>query len=238
MCGAQIASDMTWAEIYALQRGFLDAVEDEQAPEAAQGYNIRPTQMLQIATIHDQKLLLSSARWWFVPNWFKGAVTDWKQTTFNARIETAWEKPTFREAWKHGRCIIPTRGYYEWTGERGSKQPWMIAPQTNAPVFFFAGLCAQRPEGLYTCTVLTRPTLEQTAHIHSRSPVMLSDDEITPWLTGEMPDDQAVESLGTAWDGRLQFHTVRPFKQGDNGPDLIEPYEPPNDEPPQLELGL
>ena len=36
---------------------------------------------------------------------------DNKRTLFNARMETAGEKPTFKEAWQSHRCIIPASYY-------------------------------------------------------------------------------------------------------------------------------
>ena len=35
-------------------------------------------------------------------------------TVFNARVETANSKPTFKDAWKSHRCIIPASYYFEW----------------------------------------------------------------------------------------------------------------------------
>lgn len=58
------------------------------------------------------------ARWWLIPSWHKGEEKDWKATTFNARIEDAKSKPTFRGVWKYGRYLIRAGGYYDWTGER------------------------------------------------------------------------------------------------------------------------
>lgn len=36
------------------------------------------------------------------------------------RAETVATKPSFREAFKHNRCIIPLDGYYEWKAEKPS----------------------------------------------------------------------------------------------------------------------
>ncbi len=225
MCGRFVAAEgLTWAQIYAIQRGFLDAggaLKVDDAPAAAQGFNIKPTQQVAIAFAQGDDLVASSARWWFVPHWHKGDVADWKATTFNAKIETAAEKPTFRDAWKTGRCLIPARGYYEWTGKKGGKQPWFIAPLSNEPAFFFAGLASTLANGLRTCTLLTRPAAPEIAHIHSRMPVMLRDDQVGPWLRHEAGDDAARDSLGTGWNFRA--HTVRRFGLHDDGPELIEP---------------
>lgn len=214
---------MTWAQLHAIQRGFLDAgarIRDDDAPDPVQGYNVKPTQQVAIALADGADLVASSARWWFVPRWHRGDVADWKATTFNAKLETAAEKPTFREAWKTGRCLIPARGYYEWTGPKGDKQPWFIAPLTNEPAFFFAGLASRLANGLRTCTLLTRPAAGEIAHIHARMPVMLRDDQVAPWLRHGASDAEIRDAFGTGW--KFRAHTVRRFGMKDDGPELIE----------------
>ncbi|MEL7275917.1 MAG: SOS response-associated peptidase [Pseudomonadota bacterium] len=226
MCGAHVTGQMSWAEIFAILQGFLDAAGriDPEAQDPDQGFNIRPTQTVRIATLINDALELTSARWWFVPRHFKGPLSDWKATTFNARIETVREKPTFAGAWTTGRCILPALGYYEWTGSKADKQPWFIAPEMNEPLMWFAGLHSVRPDGLRTCTILTRPALPQIAHLHSRSPVMLSGGDARTWLAGGDVDDA---TFGTGFEGRMRSHKVRPLRPGDDGEDLIEPFDPP-----------
>ena len=131
-----------------IMRDFLDApkVEEGEAPQAVTGWNIKPTQQVRVGYLHEDGAVATTARWWFVPHWHKGEAGDWKATTFNAKVETAREKPTFRIAWTSGRCIIPAIGYYEWTGSKGKKQPWFIRPETNTDLFFFAGLMSRLPK--------------------------------------------------------------------------------------------
>ncbi len=228
MCGRIGRPELSWAELYGVLRDFLDGMEiirDPDAPDLRMSWNVKPTQQIDIAMLTDGGVTATTARWWFVPHWFRGDLKDWKQTTFNARIETAHEKPTFRTAWKTGRCIIPANGYFEWTGDKGAKQPWFLRPQSNDPCVFFAGLASRTGTGLQSCTILTRAALTQTAHIHSRSPVMLSRAEMRAWLTGEMGTKEAQDSLGTNWDNRMSFHKVRRFGRDDDDESLIEPLE-------------
>ena len=229
MCGRFTADNLTQAQMLEIMRGFLDGpvVPDSDTVEARTGWNIKPTQPVHIAYEEGGSFTATSARWWFVPHWFKGNVKDWKQTTFNARIETAADKPTFRTAWKSSRCAIPAVGYYEWSGPKNDRRPNYITLETNAPLIFFAGLCSKLADGTRTCTILTREPAEQIAHIHNRMPVILTTDELSSWISGEMTTTVAQNALGTGWDGRFKFHEVDKFGRDDDGPDLIEPIDRP-----------
>lgn len=228
MCGRIVAAEgMTWADLNAILRGFLDTAtksrRDEDAPPAVRGYNVKPTQQVEIAYLDGDTMVSSTARWWFVPHWFRGDMKQWKATTFNARIEEAAEKPTFRVAWKSGRCLIPANGYYEWTGPKNNRLPSFIAPLTNEPAFFFAGLTSRMHDGRQTCAIATREADPGIAHIHSRMPVILRGNEIENWLRGAAPDDVVREHYGTGWNFRA--YRVRKFGRDDDGPDLISPLE-------------
>jgi len=176
-------------------------------------WNVKPTQ--DVLILAKQPLEGFLARWWLIPSWFDGAeAKDWKATTFNARIEDARTKPTYRAVWRHGRCLIPAGGYYEWTGDRGNKQPHVILAAGNDPTLWVAGL-ASRWRGLLTCTILTRAANEDVSDLHTRMPVILNADERDAWLGGS----DEVE-LGAA--ARLRHHPVRRFGIEDDGAELVE----------------
>lgn len=215
MCGRFILGDASWAEYH-------DALTVIRGASGHVSFNIKPTQTVSLARFVDGKLTAGQARWWFVPDWFKGSPGEWKATTFNARIETAASKPVFRRAWKQGRCILPASGYYEWAGEKQARRPWFIGLTQNKPVFFFAGLCATRADGGLTCAILTRDADPELRHLHPRMPVMLTGAELLPWLTGDIGDN-ALANLGTGWSGCYRATPVRPFGRDDDGPELIEP---------------
>jgi len=227
MCGRLVGGNLTQAQMLAILENFLygTPLPDTNAPKAQDGWNIKPTQQIHIVCQEDGDYVATSARWWFVPHWFKGDVKDWKQTTFNARIETAAEKPSFRTAWKASRCAIPAIGYYEWSGPKKDRQPNYITLESNTPLMFFAGLHSKLGDGTRTCTILTREPVQQISQIHNRMPVILTHDELAPWVSGEITTDVVQNDLGTGWDGRLKFHKVRKIGRDDDGPELIEPID-------------
>ena len=223
MCG-RFTAQHSWAELVGILRGFLQGPfrVDEDAQEPSSSFNVKPTQRVTMLAGGDEPIL-TAARWWFVPHWYKGTVSEWKQTTFNARIETAAELPTFRAAWSRERCAIPASGYFEWTGDKKNRLPWFITLETNSPAIFFAGLNSKLRDGTRTCTILTRSALPQIAHLHDRVPVILTPDQIGPWIDGEIGTNEARDTLGTGWDGRFKFHRVEPLKRDSDGPEVIEP---------------
>lgn len=178
-------------------------------------FNVKPTNGVLLLDGPERTPL--TARWWLVPSWHKGDLKDWKASTFNARIEEAQTKPSFRAAWKDGRCLIPAGGYYEWTGERGSKTPHFICSAGNAPTLWFAGLRSPWRE-LQTCTIVTRAASSAVAAVHDRMPAILSIDEQEAWLAGS--DDLSI-GAGAA----LRHYPIAPFGADDDGPELIEPAE-------------
>ncbi|MEP3346251.1 MAG: SOS response-associated peptidase [Litoreibacter sp.] len=229
MCGRLIGGDRTQAEMAELVNGFLYPTKaisiDASAPDPATGYNIAPTQQVSLLYPEaDGQLIASSARWWFVPPWHKGDVKDWKATTFNAKIETAFEKPTFRQSWNSGRCLILASGYYEWSGPKTDKQPHRIYVEQNQPIMLFAGLQSKRRDGMRSCTILTRAALPEIQELHPRMPVVLNSDEAERWLSGADSNDTIQAEYGTQWQGRFRHHRVAKFGARDDGPELIEEF--------------
>lgn len=169
-------------------------------------YNIAPGDGLLVVT-NDEPDTLDVYEWGFLPEWADDP--DDVPTPINARSETASEKPMFRAAFEHRRCLVVADGFYEWQGRRGSKQPYRICRADREP-FAFAGLWSHwRPpddvatdggrttsaesedgEARWTTTILTTGANEVVEPIHDRMPVILEPDEETAWLTGT-PEDAA-----------------------------------------------
>src|SRR5688572_4911137 len=109
----------------------------EEVPPLAERYNVAPAQ--EVLAVREASGLRGAGflRWGLVPYWAKDPSLGAK--LINARSETAAEKPSFREAFRRRRCLIPADGFYEWKREGGRKQPYFFQLAAGAP-FAFAGL--------------------------------------------------------------------------------------------------
>ena len=149
-------------------------------------YNISPSQDIPVIVRKDGNLRLETRQWGFIPYWAKKP-----KPIINARSETASEKPTFRQAFKKRRCLIPASGFFEWAKEDGKNQPYFIFLQDKSPMAF-AGLCEEwsDPYGkiVKTCAILTVEANSYLQFIHHRMPVILKPANVMNWLDLEGND--------------------------------------------------
>jgi putative SOS response-associated peptidase YedK len=110
----------------------------------------------------------------------------------NAKAETVASLPTFREAYRKRRCILPVDGFYEWKAIKGrGKQPYAIAMKDGSP-FGIAGIWENwkdpsTGEWVRTFAIITTDANSLVAEIHDRMPAILSPADYIRWLSDE-PD--------------------------------------------------
>jgi putative SOS response-associated peptidase YedK len=222
MCG-RATYKLTWEEIVALYRLTLGPAPHNFQPR----FNVCPTTTIDAIVAEDGKRELIRARWGLVPGWWKKPLKELKLATFNARAETVDEKPMFRSAFKRKRCLIPVSGYYEWQDTPGGKQPWYFTARDGSPALSIAGLWDEwtNPETgkpLKSCTMIITEPNEFVAEVHDRMPVLLTEQQFDPWLTGEA----GVEYLKPAPNTFLQkwpvSKRVNSSRADDNDATLIE----------------
>lgn len=183
----------------------------EAVPDLAPRFNIAPTQaapVVRLSTAHEAPVL-EFLRWGLVPAWAKDASGAGR--LINARAETAADKPSFRSALRHRRCLVPADGFYEWRTEGGAKQPYRIARPDGAP-FAFAGLWERWTKGaepLETFTILTTDANAALRPLHDRMPVILDPADYALWLDPTATDPALVQPLLVpAPDDLLTFDAV------------------------------
>ena len=123
----------------------------------------------------------------------------------NARVETANEKNSFKEAWKSHRCIVPASWYYEWEhylrpdGKTKTGDKYAIQP-TGQEITYLAGLYQiQEYRGLKypVFTVLTREPSEMIRKIHDRMPLLLPASVINDWINPEAKPEELIRCAQT-----------------------------------------
>ena len=229
MCG-RFTQRMSWRELH--EQMDLVGTPLNLRPR----YNAAPSQDVAAVRGSDNGRTLSMLRWGLIPSWAKDPAIGHK--LINARSETAAEKPSFRAAFRHRRCLIPADGFYEWRRESKTRRPWLFALKDGAP-FAFAGLwetwtvpagaaltgsLAERSPGdaVETCTILTTAANETVAPVHGRMPVILPPDAWDAWLAGEdVPLAPYPAGEMTAWP--VSTHVNRP---ANDDPRCIEPISP------------
>jgi putative SOS response-associated peptidase YedK len=159
------------------------------------GLILRPAEPLDPLS---QPLQTRVASWNLIPPFHRGSPKDWKAQCNNSRSEEMSFKPTFRDAVKKRRCIIPATAFYEWTGPKGSKTRHRITRRDGEPMFL-AGLWspANDPDRgrIDTFSMVMQPGAppDDIAPFHDRQPVPLDHDSARRWLdlSTDMTKDSA-----------------------------------------------
>ncbi len=114
---------------------------------------------------------------------------DHDSTIFNARVETTGSKPTFKDAWKSHRCIVPASYYFEWehfksdNGKEKTGAKYAIQPK-GATMTWLCGLY-RIENGFPVFVILTREPSESVRFIHDRMPMILPQANINDWISPE-----------------------------------------------------
>ncbi|WP_429425558.1 SOS response-associated peptidase [Nocardia sp. GAS34] len=229
----------------------LDETDDPPGPGAGApgpNYNVAPTnRVLTVVERHDRdhpeddpRLRIRRMRWGLVPVWTKAAepgVPVKGKPLFNARAERAAEAPSFRDAVKKRRCLVPMDGWYEWVVEgeenakgKAVKRPYYMS-NADGSRLYMAGLWSiwrdparREMDPLLSCTILTTDAIGDLTRIHDRMPLIMPREHWAAWLD---PDHAAPhELLETPGPERVSGIAVREVPTlvnsvRNNGPELL-----------------
>lgn len=218
MCGRFLHT----APIEAVRALFDVAVEGPPAPPR---YNIAPGQPIGVIAQDGSGARTHCVmRWGFCPAWAKPDSPMAKAPLINARGETAFEKPSFRDAWRKRRCLIPATGFYEWQGPTSRRQPILLTPH-HGGLIAFAGLWETQkgPDGaaIDGAAIVTMPAGPDIAPLHDREPVLIAPEAFSAWLF--MPES-AFSLMQPAPAGFWRQRAVAPIinQSRRDGPELAQ----------------
>lgn len=161
--------------------------------------DIAPTDEAPVLVASGSKVVAEFQRWG-IPGWRGGLM-------INARAETLCEKPMFRRSIAAQRCVVPATGYYEWDKE---KHKYFF--QIPGKPLYLAGIF-DNVEGVNCFVVLTTKPNTTVHDIHDRMPLLLSSEQIRPWLTSAQDALQLLTIVPpalvkTCEDGQLTFSDI------------------------------
>ena len=171
-------------------------------------YNIAPTQSVPVVRVDpeagDRRAAL--LRWGMATPRFGGA-----RPLINARSETIEQKPSFRDAFRQRRCLVPATGFFEWQKLGTARQPFHICGRGGG-LLGFAGLWDRGPaeEGDQpeAFVILTTAPNRAMSGIHDRMPVIIDTSGWDLWLDPRQPADRLRPLLGPAPDDMLAARPV------------------------------
>ncbi len=182
--------------------------------------------------------------WGLVPHWVKDKkqLKELWNKTLNARGETIFEKPSFRESAKHNRCLIYINGFYEHHHLDGKTFPFYIHQKNDKPLAL-AGLWSEwsdqeTGETLNTFSIVTTKGNKMLAKIHNnpklegpRMPLILPQELEDKWLDPieDELDVKSIQELIKEYpDEELDAYTVRRLRGKEyigNVEKVCEPFE-------------
>jgi putative SOS response-associated peptidase YedK len=184
------------------------------------------------------------AVWGLIPHWVKDEQQKlqlWNKT-INARGETIFEKPSFRQAAMEKRCLIYLDGFYEHHHFKGKTYPFFVFRSDEKPMLV-AGLWSvwgNKTSGKQesTFTIVTTKANGLMTKIHNnpklpeaRMPVLLEEEDAEDWLQADVEKSElpSLKKLIKPFqDGRLQAYPVRPLRGKSalgNVPEAAEKFE-------------
>ena len=204
-------------------------------------YNVGPQQLVPVLRRIEGRRRLDLLRWGLVPSWAERP--DIGARLFNARSETAPDKPAFRSAFRHRRCVVAVDGFYEWKRlPDGTRQPYFIS-RADTGLLALAGLwehwTGADGRRLETFTILTMPADAWMQPLHERMPVMLDTPAaLATWLDETSPR-QGLDALPgplppaslRAWPVTRAVGQVR-----NDSPELVRPLPDSPDSPDSPEI--
>lgn len=188
----------------------------------------------------DNKELIQLSTWGLIPSWMK----DEKQAgemmtmTLNAKSETVFALPSFKNSIRQKRCLVLVDGFYEWRTIGKQKYPYYIHTKDNEP-FAFGGIYndwvnKETGEIINSFSIITTPANPLMAKIYNvklRMPLILPKEMEKDWINPDLKPEE-IRELMKPFDGnQMEAYTISKLITNKNKnpdkPEIQHPFEYP-----------
>jgi putative SOS response-associated peptidase YedK len=193
MCG-RFTITVSYEELVHHLKDYYD-IEDVSLFDVPR-YNVSPGQQI-ISILNDgKKNRVGLLKWGFVPPFAKDEKIGFSM--INAKAESIFEKPAFKDSAMTKRCVVLADSFYEWKKDNNEKIPMRILMK-NQKIFSIAGLWTtyKKEDGtkLHTVTLLTTTPNDIMKSIHDRMPVILNERDEKIWLDPNVKNEKIIKDL-------------------------------------------
>ncbi|WP_432710718.1 SOS response-associated peptidase [Pedobacter sp.] len=185
---------------------------------------------------NDKQKAIHHFRWGLIPSWVKTLQegVSLSNQTLNAKSETIFEKPSFRDSILERRCVIPVTGFFEWKQQGKEKVPYYIHPK-DKQFFLLGGIFShwmdkERNELITTFSILTTAANELMADIHNtkkRMPLMIEQRNMDSWIDNSLSKASIMELMNPCDDSNMAAYPVSKLLSAKNGnsdaPEILLP---------------
>lgn len=207
-----------------------EMIERFQAKPPAGGlfetrYNVSPGQKVLVVP-NKQPRIFDYYIWGLIPHWAKDPKIGNKM--INARGETVFEKPSFRDSIKSKRCLVPADGFYEWKRIANESTPFRFFLK-DQKIFTFAAIFdvwkGTENEIIKSFSLLTTNANQLVGKVHERMPVILSQKDENKWLDSDLKEDEVKRMLVPFPEEKMEMYRISKAvnnPQNDN-PKIVQP---------------
>ena len=172
-------------------------------------YLVTPTRVAPVIVLRDGERQMERMKWGFVRDTAKDDNAVFRYKTFVTKSDTILNKPTWKEAIRERRCIVPVNGFYVGASAKGGKEAYFVRPSSGG-VFSLAGVYSTwRDEsgaerGMFA--VVTTIANKELAALGERTPVILQPSQEATWL------DPAANDATTLYDLMRPYPSKEPLE--------------------------
>lgn len=201
MCGRYYIDDETVREIEKLIRQMSEKKRQEslRAVGRMAAGDIYPGKDAPVLSWTDGSIGLGWQHWGF-PGY------EGKKLIFNARCESALDRPLFRDSIRRNRIVIPAAWFYEWNPRR-EKNTFC---RNDAPILFMAGFSRRYEDGEHFVILTTAANISMEP-VHDRMPLILERRELAEWMLDDAKTEKILHKTPCLLERKTDYEQLSLF---------------------------